>query len=1119
MTLDTGIHERPHGCRPERARMSDPKRIRQGAMATRDGHELPLERTRVEGTLVGPIADVTIRQRFANDSKEQIEAVYSFPLPDGAAVHTMEFHIADRVVRGKIEERAKARAAYERALAAGRAATLLEEDAPTLFTLSVANVPPGATIDVVLGYQQLLGFDDGEWRFVFPMVAPERYRALEPGESPSAISRLRVPTHERPGDVELVLDVHADEAAIEKLRCTSHSVDVETLADGGRRVTLRRATSIANRDFALSYRASDRGVRPIVQTHRAERRAGSKADARGTFLVMVTPPAEGLEQTRPRGGASDLKALTCGNCGGLVTDMSAIRDVPGIGPAVPCTYCAAILAPSTEGRITRASRPRDVVILVDRSASMRGDALPQARRAVRALLDSLPESDAVQVLAFDHARSVFDGVGTGFIALAPEVKDRIDAFLGELEPRGGSEIERALEAAAKLPVRDGRTPVIVLVTDAAVGNEGRLVRRATELLGSRRLFVLGVGATVDRRLVRRLARACSGASDVVGEKEDIEPVLVRFARRIREGGPVLTGLSVAWNGASTTDVSPGRIPDLYGGEPVAVFGRFEGTGPSTLVITGATADGRPFRQELAIDLPAPTATASDAPVAIERLWARARIEDLMERLEREPSEASAVENEVTSLALAHSLVSRYTSLVADDRRDPTAGDPRDDDDPAHAASPAHAKGDGAADGLLEPGMLAMEGAPPPVMSAPAGAAAGGMPPASPSRPRLAPAAGAHRAPAEKAIGALTKAGMVISRYFGGTDADEEARLVSPMREGGVSSERSDVLVAQAGRRARGGQIPIEAPGSEPYPEDELTWLEGRASGELDLVFLVDETGSMGPYIMQVQSRLLELLSAVKRSPLCKSLRIALVTYRDHPPQDGTYASKVLPFTDDFDTVSRAVNAMSASGGGDGPESVTDGLFDVVRLDWRRDAARAVVWFGDAPPHGVDRHNDGFPEGCPCGNHWYTQAESLREMGIAVYAVGCLPNLSHYAGGVEVYRTIARATDGTYLPLNAADVLVPLIAGAAATQLDKQRIDARVAAIVAEHLDALRATDEAERVRWLSEELRERGVRARAMRFDEASGLGAPAPVVFRDVGPAEVAAALDRLRLGRRVLL
>src|SRR5690606_22860502 len=128
-----------------------------------------------------------------------------------------------------------------------------------------------------------------------------------------------------------------------------------------------------------------------------------------------------------------------------------------------------------------------------------------------------------------------------------EVLARIDAFLAGLAPRGGTELEAMLERVARLPERPGRTMVVVLVSDVAVGNEGRLLRRVPELLGPRRrLFVLGLGPSVDRRLAARLARACGGAADTLAAGEDVDATVARFARRVRAGGPVLTGLSLSW---------------------------------------------------------------------------------------------------------------------------------------------------------------------------------------------------------------------------------------------------------------------------------------------------------------------------------------------------------------------------------------------------------------------------------------------------------------------------------------------------------------------------------------------------------------------------------------------
>ncbi|MCC7540794.1 MAG: VWA domain-containing protein, partial [Deltaproteobacteria bacterium] len=883
-----------------------------------------------------------------------------------------------------------------------------------------------------------------------------------------------------------------------------------------------------------------------------------------------------------------MKAITCGNCGGVVTDLSSIKEIPGLGSVVRCTFCGALLAPSTDPPFTRATRARDVTILVDRSASMRGS-VAQARRAVRALLDALAPGDGVQVIAFDHERVAFDGDGTQLTALAPEVVTRIDAFLADLTARGGSELEAALEHVKRLPVREGRTRAVVLVTDAAIGNEGRLLRRAPEILGvERRLFVLGLGPAVDRRLVDKLARTCGGASDTLLPNEDVEPVLARFARRVRDGGPVLTGVSIAWEGARVTEVYPAVVPDLYGGEPIRLVGRYDEAGRCKLVITAASAEGRPFRQELEIDLP----ESSDQARGLERLWAKRKVDALLDRASRDPTSAGRVKREVTELALAHALVTPYTSLVAEDSevvakspprtvhvpsaspeggadaagapqaqaaRARSAARPRpeesmeeaeslaDDLDllsereaPVTGAPPPPAGAPPADLGASPPRSFAA--APAPVMAAspPAFAAPSPMPPARHAAPAVAgPAAPPPPMPSTFAAPrAKAKEGGVLGtlkRVFGVGDAaraDEDEATTFGVDAGAPSSTFDEPTPLappgyggsydpEAGRpQQRKPTVPTfsaDPPGSEPYDPRELEWLAKRRRGEIDLVFLVDETGSMGPYIAQVQTRLLELVAALRASPLCRSMRLGLVSYRDHAPQDHTYASKVVPLTDDIDAIERAVRALVASGGGDGPESVTDGLVDIVRLDWRPNAARAVAWFGDAPPHGVSPAGDAWPQGCPCGHHWYTQAESCREMGIAVYAVGCLPNLRHYAGGEDVYRTIASTSRGIYLPLAESALLVPLIAGAAVTELDRQRIDEHVADVVAAHREALGRTDEAERVRWITDVLHTERVRPREM--DYQPNRGTAAPLRFRDLRAADVAGSLDRLRAAGRIAL
>jgi hypothetical protein len=624
--------------------------ITQGTLRTTEGRVLPLEATEVEAMIAGPVADVVVRQRFRNTGADPIEATYLFPLPHEASVHRMCFKIQDRVVRAVVKEKAEARRAYERARSEGRAATLLEEDRPSLFSLSVANIAPGAVIDVELAYQEVVTFDDGHFRFVFPMVAPERYRDSAPAAAPGTLAPPRMPTGERPPDVALSVVVRAD-SAIETLRCASHRTETERLVEGGVRVRLPTDAPIKNRDFVLTWQASGSGVRPRVHF---EREAGHT----GTFLLLVTP-SEPRDDGRGA-GQEGLRALRCGNCGGTVTDMSAIRDIPGVGPVVPCRYCGAILAPGTEP-VTRALRARDVVILVDRSASMRGS-LPQATRAALAVMSALPLGDGVQLFAFDHDRDALDGEGKGFLSIAPEVIERADRFLSSLRPRGGTEMEEALARAGQLPFREGRTRVVVLITDATIGNEGRLLRRIPELIGlGARLYVLGVGGSVDRRLCARLAEAGGGAHDVILPDEDVEVTVTRFARRVREGGPILKDLGVFMKGTDMNGMYPSPVPDLFGGQPICILGRFDEAGPTRLVITGRTVHDKPYRQEIDVELPA---QSSEVP-GLARLWARRHVEALAARVETEPHRRD-LKQQALALSLEHTIVGPYTSLVAED---------------------------------------------------------------------------------------------------------------------------------------------------------------------------------------------------------------------------------------------------------------------------------------------------------------------------------------------------------------------------------------------------------------------------------------------------------------------
>ena len=129
----------------------------------------------------------------------------------------------------------------------------------------------------------------------------------------------------------------------------------------------------------------------------------------------------------------------------------------------------------------------------------------------------------------------------------------------------------------------------------------------------------------------------------------------------------------------------------------------------------------------------------------------------------------------------------------------------------------------------------------------------------------------------------------------------------------------------------------------------------------DLVFVQDCTGSQGSYIASATKNIEEICNHIYESGKLQTredLRIGLVAYRDHPPQDHTYVTKNFGFSSDISSVHSDLSSLYASGGGDGPEAVTAALAEALNMDWRPNASKMVVLIADAPPHGIGEYGDG-----------------------------------------------------------------------------------------------------------------------------------------------------------------
>src|ERR1041385_3381693 len=230
----------------------------------------PLKHTDVKAEISGFVSRVVVTQQFENPFKEKIEAVYTFPLSQNAAVDDMTMLVGERTVRGKILPREEARLVYEAAKSNGQVASLLDQERPNIFTQSVANILPGEQVKITISYVETLSYVNGAYEFVFPMVVGPRYI---PGSVRDAahIKTKTLPPGSRSGH-DISLEVALDAGLIiDDLSSKTHVVDIERPDPHSARLRLKDNATIPNKDFILRYDVATQAIQDAVLTHRSEK--------------------------------------------------------------------------------------------------------------------------------------------------------------------------------------------------------------------------------------------------------------------------------------------------------------------------------------------------------------------------------------------------------------------------------------------------------------------------------------------------------------------------------------------------------------------------------------------------------------------------------------------------------------------------------------------------------------------------------------------------------------------------------------------------------------------------------------------------------------------------------
>ncbi len=594
------------------------------ALVDREGRpagECPLKHTAVKAQISGFVARVEVEQQFENTAKGPVEAVYTFPLPDDAAVDDMTMKIGDRVIRGRIKQRDEARKIYEAAKAAGQSAALLDQERPNIFTQSVANLMPGQKIRIAISYVNLLKYDAGEYEFSFPMVVGPRYtpdggysapgRRGDPSPSarvdpqPGAVSVVTdadkitppiTPPATRAGhDLSLQVELKAG-FPVREIRSQLHEITVDKRAPEHLVVKLREQKTLPNQDFILKYR---------VDGDRIQTGVLAQAEGKGGYFTLILQP-----------------------------------------PSAP--------APAEVA-------PKEMVFVIDQTGSQSGWPIQKSKETMRYCIENLNPGDTFQLIGFNT--QVFPCFGQPVPVTESNIQQAL-RFLEPIEGRGGTDILKSVDYALKLPDDPARPRIICYMTDGYVGNDMQIIDYIRKNRGRARMFPFGIGNSVNRFLIDRMAAEGRGVPYYVTLNTPGVEAASKFHARVAK--PLLLDVAVDWNGMPIDEVFPRQIPDVFSAGPIILKGRYTTPGRGEITVRGLLR-GKPWSERVRVALPAAAGDGEALPV----LWAREKIEDLQAQDwlgEQTGNPDPKIQDAIVGLALDFRLMSQHTSFVAVEER-------------------------------------------------------------------------------------------------------------------------------------------------------------------------------------------------------------------------------------------------------------------------------------------------------------------------------------------------------------------------------------------------------------------------------------------------------------------
>ncbi len=580
-----------------------------------------LERHAVKIRIAGNVARTEIDETFTNDTDDELEGIYRFPLPPGARIERLALEVDGKLVEGEFVDKAKAAAIWRGAIqnAAPKAPkpreeivwvpgpwhdpALLEWQRGGRFELRIFPIPKRGSRRVVIAYTEVVPPVSGTRRYVYPLP--------QGASSTIEIDEFSI-------DAQVIGHAQATPVRV-------RGYELERESEGGaERLRATMSAFVPSGDLAIEYALDDRAADVTAWAYRAPSAAGAKE----VLDLRSSPSAEpSFRKVQPR---------------------TEERDLVGDDP-----FVAIALRPKLP-RWTE-TRPRDQVIVVDAGRAMFGERFARARRLAVQITQEMDRRDRVTVLACDVSCRAMPG---GFVAPGGPSAHDVDAFLRGITPDGASDLVGAVRAATNVAGHDpGRDLRITVLSDgvptAGYRSPSRVAAEVADVVTDARSLVVTVpiGADADVNLLADIARGGGGVVVPYQPGQRLETTALEVLNATY--GTTLRDVEIVLP-EGLREMAPSVIPPLRAGSETIVTARMIGDEVKGELVLRGKVGGDPFEARYPLEI---RATTDAGNAFVPRLYAAARVADL----ERRPG--GGANAELVALSRRFSVPSSATSLL------------------------------------------------------------------------------------------------------------------------------------------------------------------------------------------------------------------------------------------------------------------------------------------------------------------------------------------------------------------------------------------------------------------------------------------------------------------------